>query len=370
MKDDILHRLTERVKELTALHRTSRLLQNYERPTGELMNQIAALLPGAWQYPDVAAARIRFRGNEFLTKGFHESAWTQRADFATPSGEGGSITIAYLEARPVADEGPFLAEERDLIESLAEMLRSHLEHLLADEALRETRDALEAQVLARTADLRRLASRLTLAEEKERRRIASDLHDHIGQALAFIKMRMREFQGNAVFSGFEEALDEILRLLDQTIRYTRALTGEISPPVLYELGLGPALDWLADYFTTKGHFRVRLRTRGQARELPEEMAIMLFKSARELLNNSLKHSGEREASLDLTWEADALTLCVGDRGCGFDPALSAAAGGDGFGLFSIRERFSDLGGGVTIASAPGAGCRVTLNVPLRRRERP
>jgi len=368
MSDAVLHKLKERVKELTALHRTARILQNPERPVLALMRDVAALLPGAWQYPEVAAARIRFRDEEVVTEGFRESAWNQRADFATRPGEGGSITVVYLEERPQADEGPFLAEERELIESVAEMLRSYLEQLLANEALRKARDAYEAEVLERTADLRRLASQLTLAEERERRRIASDLHDHVGQALAFIKLRVREFQGNAVFGGFEATIDEILRLLDQTIRYTRDLTGAISPPVLYELGLESALDWLAEQFTDKRSFRVTLRIHGRKRELPEELAVMLYKSARELLVNSLKYSGTDEADLELTWGETELCLRVGDLGRGLDPARSTSPGRDGFGLFSIRERLGDLGGEVAIASRPGAGCRVTLRVPLPRQE--
>ena len=370
MHDPNPHMLRERVKELTVLHRAARILQHHDRPAAEWVRAIVDLLPDAWQYSDVAAARIRFRDVECATAGFRETRWMQRADLGTRLGGGGSITVVYAEERPAADEGPFLTQERELIDALAEMLRAHLEHVVGEEAEREARDALEAEVVARTADLRRLASRLTLAEEKERRRIASDLHDHIGQALAIIKMRVREFQGDAVFSGFDGTIDEVLRLLDQTIRYTRDLTGEISPPVLYELGLEPALDWLAERFTERHSFRVGLRIRGRSRALPDEQAIMLFKSAQELLVNSLKYSGERGAALELTWGPDDVSLRVSDRGRGFDPAGLAAPGHDGFGLFSIRERFRDLGGGVQIASAPGAGCSVTLTVPHAGGARP
>lgn len=363
----ILHKLRERVKELTALHRTARLLQDHRRPALELLGDIVRLLPDAWQYPEIAAARIRFQDGEVATDRFRETAWSQRADFATCGGVEGNITVVYLEERPEADEGPFLAEERDLIDSLAEMLRSHLEHLAADAAVRAARDSLEAQVLERTADLRRLASRLTLAEEKERRRIASDLHDHVGQALAFIKMRVREFQGNAVFGGFDQEIGDILRLLDQTIQYTRELTGTISPPVLYELGLEPALDWLAERFTEKHRLRVRLRTSGEPRHVPEELAVLLFISARELLINSLKHSGAREAVLDLHWKERGLSLGVADEGRGVGEVATTARHGDRFGLFSIRERFRDLGGAVEVDSRPGEGFRVTIHVPLTDR---
>lgn len=370
MTDVILHKLQERVKELTALHRTARLLQDPDRPVADVMQELVSLLPDAWQYPDVAEARIRLPDRDYRTPRFRETAWMQSTEFVAGDAGRGAITVAYLEERPPADEGPFLAEERELIDSLGEMLRSHLRNLRAERARHEQRQRLEAEVGARTTDLRRLASRLTLAEARERRRIAGDLHDHIGQALAFMKLRLRELQGNAVFAGLEDSFDEILVLLDRTIRYTRDLTSDISPPVLYELGLAPALDWLAERFACKQHFRVAFRTGGTPLPVTEGLSVLLYTSAAELLFNAYKYSGEGGAELALLWEAGGVTLAVTDRGVGFDAAAARPAEADGFGLFSIRERLRDLGGTVDVQSAPGAGCRVTLQVPLAAGEAP
>ena len=221
---------------------------------------------------------------------------------------------------------------------------------------------LERQVAERTAELRRLAAELCLAEARERRRIAEDLHDHIGQALAFIRTRLRSLQGNAVFSGMEGDFAEIARLLDQTIAYTRDLTFEISPPVLYELGLDEALDWLAETMTEKSGLTVAYRSRGVIGPVPEEAGVMLFNSARELLRNVARHAGVDHAELELAAEPDGLRLGVRDAGRGFDPA-AAAPGGGGFGLFSIRERMKQLGGRVEVDAAPGRGAVVTLHLP-------
>ncbi|MBA4371037.1 MAG: histidine kinase, partial [Coriobacteriaceae bacterium] len=117
MHDDHLrHSLSERVKELTALHRTARLLQDAERPLDELMPEVVALLPGAWQHPAVAAARLCILGREWATPGFRETPWRQRAPFtvrdARDDGEAdGALEVCYLEPLPAADEGPFLHEE-------------------------------------------------------------------------------------------------------------------------------------------------------------------------------------------------------------------------------------------------------------------
>ena len=400
-QDSIRHNLGERVKELTALHRTARLLQDTQRPVDGLMQEIVGFLPAAWQYPEVAGARLRLLDGEYASPGFRDTPWVQRAPFtARADGAGGesrgSLEICYLEERPPADEGPFLREERDLIDSLAEMLRMYLQHLLGDQAALQAHDRLEQQVQQRTAELRamnaalqaeivehrraraeierhreqlrRLAAELALAEERERRAIAADLHDHLGQALAFVKLRLAEFAGEAVFCGFESSLREILGLVDQAVRYTRTLTGELSPPMLYELGLGPALEWLGEQFATKHGFGVEVSVAPDLPQLNQATRVMLFKSVRELLTNAAKHGRPERVGISLRREAGGLLVRVADDGTGFDPAcaevVAASAETGTFGLFSIRERVRHMDGRLEVRSSPGAGATILLWVPL------
>jgi signal transduction histidine kinase len=303
MTNDLLHKLQERVKELTALHGTARILQDQTKSASVVMHEVAALLPPAWQYPEIAAARIRFERLEARTAGFRETEWRQSASFVVRGGQSGEIEICYLEQRPPADEGPFLKEERELIESLAEMLRFHFQRLLADEDLLRAHADLERIVAARTAELRetnaslrRLASELSLAEARERRKIAEDIHDHIGQALAFTKMSVGQFRGNAIFCGFEEKIDEIATLLDQTIQYVRNLTFEISPPALYDLGLEAAIDGLAERFRKKHGLAVRVETNAEIGPLESDVVVLLYKSVQELLTNVMKHARAKNAA--------------------------------------------------------------------------
>jgi signal transduction histidine kinase len=387
---NLLHNLGERVKELTALHRTARLLQDDLRPTSELMRDVVALLPDAWQFPETTGARIRFQSLSTSTPNFLETHWLQVSSFTVRGGSAGEITVCYLVEKPEAAEGPFLAEERDLIDSLAEMLKSYFQHKLADEDLQRAHDNLEQQVRERTAQLqktnaalqeqvseyrkaeqridsyqkqlRKLASELSLTEARERRAIASDLHDHIGQALAFIKMRISQFQGDAIFCGFEETIGEIMTLLEQTIRSTRDLTFEISPPVLYELGLEAAIGWLAEEFQKKHGIKVKVVVRNSINPLNDELQVMLFKSVQELLTNVAKHAGARKVVVTLDRHENQIRITVEDDGRGFDPDQASAHFGDsaGFGLFSIRERLRYLGGGMQIDSLPGSGARVSV----------
>jgi len=395
MTDEILHRLTERIKELTALHMTARILQDETKSAPEMMADVVALLPPAWQYPEITTARIRFQELESVSQGFVESEWRQSAKFTTPRGETGCVEVYYREPRPLADEGPFLKEERDLIDSLAEMLRSYFQHLLADAALRQAHDELERLVSDRTAELRRinaaledqiaayrkaeekidayqmqlrqLASELSLAEARERKAIAEDLHDHIGQALALIKMSISQFRGNAIFCGFEDKIDDIIVLLDQTIRYTRNLTFEISPPALYELGLDAAVEGLVERFRKKHGIAIRIESGGEIGRPADDVSVILYKSVQELLTNVIKHARANCIAVRIGHDGDRIRVEVEDDGCGFDPVVLDSNFGraDRFGLFNIRERLYSLGGVMEVRTTPGKGTVVILTMSFQ-----
>lgn len=363
MPDSLQSRLQERVKELTALHATARLLQDPERPLEAVIPAVVALLPPAWLHPDVAEGRIRCGDEAWATPGFRETPWLQSAGFRLRDGRAGDVTVAYRQERPPAAEGPFLAEERDLIRSLAEMLRAYFQHRSDDAALVELNGSLERQVAERTASLRRLAAEVCLAEERERRRIAEDLHDHLGQALALLKIRLRELRGDAVFGGHGGALDELVSLADEAIRYTRGLTFDLSPPILYELGLGPALEWLGEDTARRHGLKVKVRDRDRP-ALPDDLKVMLWKSARELLHNVVKHAQARQVSVTLTARDGRVSVEVVDDGRGFDPVQARRDAGERFGLFSIEERLRQLGGDLALETAPGRGTRVRLTAAI------
>lgn len=225
--------------------------------------------------------------------------------------------------------------------------------------------AVDNQIRAYQRQLRRLASELSLAEARERREIASDLHDHIGQALAYISQKLVILQGNAVFSGMEEDIDEIQTILEQTIRYTRDLTVEISPPVLYELGLPSAIDWLAERAGHRHNLNVVSSQSGRAGSVSDDIKVFLFKAIQELITNTAKHASAKRVDIAIKWKANGIAIEVRDDGCGFDTASfqNGLSPDCCFGLFSIRERLSYIGGSMDIDSAPGKGTRVTIQTP-------
>lgn len=387
--DRIRWELGERRKELAALHGTARLLQPHDRDPGEVLEGVLELLPASWQYPEVTAARVEYGSLVRTTADYRVTPWLQTETFKTSRLTSGRIDLVYLEERPAAVEGPFLAEERELLGSIAEMLRAYFDHQEADAELQLARDRLSEKVEERTAELRRanvaleqqveihrraereiarqsarlgeLAREVALTEERQRRAIARDLHDHLGQALAFIRMQLSDLQGDFIFSGVENRLELISDLLDKSIRYTRTLTAEISPPVLYELGFLPAVEWLADQMRRKHHLPVKVKSRGNVTVTDEATRVMLFLALRELLVNAAKHAGAEQVMIHLRGDETSVRVDVSDDGAGFDTSDPATR--DGFGLFSMAERLGSLGGTVEIESEVGQGTHVTLYVP-------
>jgi len=219
--------------------------------------------------------------------------------------------------------------------------------------------------------LRTLALDLSLVQERERRRIAIDLHDHIGQNLAFSKMKLGALRESVRCTSLLEPLEEIYALVVQTIEDTRSLVFELSPPVLYELGLEAGLEWLAERVQDEYGISVECEHDRLAKPLDEEIRIVLFQIVRELLMNVAKHAQAGKVKVTVSRERNQIRLSVEDNGIGFNPSSVGGARGEktGFGLFSIRERMNYLGGELRIDSAARSGTRVLLRVPLNRKRK-
>ena len=144
------------------------------------------------------------------------------------------------------------------------------------------------------------------------------------------------------------------------------MTFELSPPVLYELGLEAALAWLANQMQEKYALRVGLKDDGQPKPLDNGCRVIAFRAVRELLFNIVKHARAKSATISTKREEDAVCIGIEDDGIGFDTSMhgNAASGSRGFGLFSIRERLQPLGGHIEIQSEPDRGTRVNLVLPL------
>jgi PAS domain S-box-containing protein len=228
-----------------------------------------------------------------------------------------------------------------------------------------SRKQAESEIRTYQQQLRSMASELSLTEERERRRLATELHDHVGQILALAQIKLGGLRESAGSTSLATPMDEVRRLVEQTIQYTRSLTFELSPPILYDLGFEAAVEWLAELMQEQHGLRIEVQSDKGPKPLDDEIRVLLFQTVRELLVNVIKHAQASQVRVAIDREGADLRIKVEDNGVGLPISLDAPPTGRGFGLFSIRERLKHLGGHLKAESEPGQGTRVTLLVPLR-----
>lgn len=233
--------------------------------------------------------------------------------------------------------------------------------------LRDVTDQVrnEQDLAAGREKLRELASELAMAEERVRREIATGIHDRVSQPLALAKMLLGQIR-LAGIPKQAKLIGELNAMLQQAIDESRTLTFELSPPVLYELGLAPAIDWLAEQVQRRHGLKVQLEGHPYEGPIADARRVLLFQAVRELLTNVVKHAKATVVRIGLHLEEADLVVTVSDNGSGKPPpaAEQRQRESGGFGLFSIRTRVERLGGSLQLLSRPGHGTRATLRLPL------
>ncbi len=216
------------------------------------------------------------------------------------------------------------------------------------------------------SNLRSLASESALAEASERRRIAARIHEEICQNLAYAKLCVGKLRECPRLEACREDVDEVDSFLEDAIAGTRALASELSPPMLYDLGLAAAVEWLVEVTSDRHAIDLEFEDDGLDKALDGDLRVLLFQAVRELLDNVIEHSEARRAAISLGRENDHIRVVVEDDGVGFDPSAlhTRSADGTGFGLFDIRERLTHMGGTVEVEADPIHGTRVVLRAPL------
>ncbi len=225
----------------------------------------------------------------------------------------------------------------------------------------------EQEVINYQRRLKDVAFELARAEEKERRNIATDLHDHVGQSLAVLRMQLAAAMGKTTDPVVLTALDGVSESLRQAIQETRNIMYDISSPMLNELGLSAAIsEWLKVHVADKHGLQTQFSDDGEAKPLGEDTRSILFRNVRELLVNVVKHATAHRVSVDVARTGDNIAITVEDdgRGAKIDMTTKQQMQGGGFGLFSVEERMRDLGGSLTIESPPGHGVRAVIIAPL------
>jgi signal transduction histidine kinase len=308
-----------------------------EKSTLALIEGIPSLLPPAWQYPEIAAARVQLGEVEFKTSNFRASRWSQKAEFTATDGRKGTVEVVYLAERPQAAEGPFLVEERKLINGVAEALKGYWE-----------RRRLEAEILE--------------ISEREQRRIGQDLHDGLTQHLRGIVYLHHVLHERFVRKSAPEAADSarITQLLDQAVDQARSLARGLFPVQLAATGLMQALSALA--VTVKGIYGISCRFVCPKSVLIHDnpTATHLYRIAQESVQNAVRHGKATRVVVGLSATDGAVTLCVKDNGQGFPQVLPETRG---MGLEIMKYRARTIGGQLSLKPDARKGTVLTCVLP-------
>lgn len=213
--------------------------------------------------------------------------------------------------------------------------------------------------------LQTLNSHLTLAEERERKKIAEALHDGLGQILALAYMRLSSLTNLPLEKNVHQKIEDTTASIQEAIRQTKSLTYDLSPPILYELGLIPAIRWKLEQIEQVHNIQTEFITNNIETGFSNDINIMLYRTVAELLNNVLKHANAGKISVSVEKKDIYLYISVIDNGAGFDiKDKEQITEQKGFGLFSIIERLNSVQGELLIKTAKGKGVIATVKVPM------
>jgi len=381
IREQLVHALGERVKELTALHATGRLL-NERLGATEVLARIVESLPSAWQYAEVAAARIAVGGIDVRTPRFAWTPWVQRAAFTSRGGMAGVVEVAYLEPRPDADEGPFLAEERNLIESIASMLQAYLERQQAEEDRVNLARAEAARLEAQTANAAKDQFLATLSHE-----LRSPLNVMLGWTQMLRSGQMSEESTTRGWDILERSVRLQTKLIDDLLDVSRIIAGKLRIEKR-RVDLATIVGLAVDAALPAARSREIQLSAAIAPSLPVDAdPHRLQQVVSNLLTNALKFTPEH-GSIAVAVERIGQTarLTVQDSGIGMsadlvphvfdrfqqgDSSTTRAHGGLGLGLAIVRHLVEQHGGRIEAASAGhGCGSTFTVTLPLLPAEAP
>lgn len=257
----------------------------------------------------------------------------------------------------------------------AVMVFADITHLRqVEDELRAHRDQLDALVQQRTAALeanqrrlRALAAEVTMAEQRERQRLAGAIHDEVSQTMGAMKLHLSVLRSQVPDPAINSRLAEIIEMVDEANRQSRTIMMELAPVLLQQQGLVPALVWWADQVEQRHDLPVSVEVEGTVPRLDTDIEAALYQTVKELLQNTVKHAHAAHASVRVSAQEEALIIEVADDGVGFDPQAISQSETGGFGLFGLRERMTYLGGDFSIDSSPGHGTRSTIRLPLTGR---
>lgn len=217
--------------------------------------------------------------------------------------------------------------------------------------------------------LQSLTTEITLIEENQKKEIATNIHDHLSQSLVISKMKINELKKSKQLNDYGEDLSFIDKHISEALTNSRKITYELSPPVLYQLGIIEAINWLVEEIENTHKISFVINDNIEEVELSDIKSILLFRSIQEVLNNAIKYSKATLITLNLNINKLGLDICILDNGVGFDTSILNNFHnhkGNGFGLFTVKERIKNIKGNFMITSKINKGTTVNIFIPLKK----
>lgn len=274
----------------------------------------------------------------------------------------GKKLLGYLSMGTMEKQRVFTESEIALVQTLANHLAIAIENAKLMEIVRQNSEDLQA-----------LSQQVINAQEEERKKIAGELHDEIGQLLTAMKINIDSLEKELppTLPSTKERIDDLRSILSQSLEYVRNMTQELRPTILDDFGLVPALNWHINNFTKRYEINVQLKTNNFKCRLPFEVETILYRIAQEGLNNIAKHSQAKNVLVLLEMKNSFASLTIKDDGIGFDVEKVLRRPKDklGFGLFSIKERVNLLKGTFNLISKAKKGTRLEVKIPCPEKTR-
>ena len=354
LNETLEERVQERVKELNCLYSISAFGYKPHVSLAENIQGVVTLIPPAWQYPEMTCARIILEGKEFRTLNFKETSWKQSCEIILNQEQIGLVEVFYLKELPQRDEGPFIAEERLLIEAIAEHVSRNVERHRSEESIKS------------------LSRELIRIQERERHRISRDLHDKVAQDLASLKIAIETLFCDipAIVRSQTLKMAKILQILEESIRSVRKISYDLHPAGLDEMGLAVALEMLCNEYSEHHAIDIGFHSAGiEKLKMDSNTQINLYRIVQEGLNNISRHAEAKNVRLKLVAAYPNIILRMEDDGKGFEieKRMRESVLEKRMGLMSMRERANLLGGKVRITSKEGKGTKVVVKFPYQKK---
>jgi len=217
--------------------------------------------------------------------------------------------------------------------------------------------------------LQKLTTEITLIEEKQKKEIASNIHDHLSQSLVISKMKINELKKNPKLKEIDKDLKFIETHISEALENSRKITYELSPPVLYQLGIVDAVSWLLEDVQATHKVKCLLNCSAVDIKLSDVKSILLYRSIQEVINNAIKYAKASLITLDFDENNFGVDIFITDNGVGFDTSVLnnfQNHSGSGFGLFTVLERIRNIQGEFKIVSEKNIGTTVKIFIPLAK----